>query len=202
VSAPRGASPTASRRAWLSLILVAAIGAALYVGLPQIAGLDETWGRLSEGDPWWLAAALLFELGSYAGYVVLFRGVFAGADPPVGWRDSYDITMAGVAATRLLATAGLGGIALTGWALSRSGMARRELVSGLTTFYVALYGVFMLALVLVGGRAAHRTPPRSRAVRRDRGTRGIRRGGDRRRARHRAAPAGPRAARAGAPAGP
>jgi len=150
LSALAAAPPTAARRAWLSLIVVAAIGAALYVGLPQVAGLDETWGRLSEGDPWWLAAALLFELGSYAGYVALFRGVFAEADPPVGWRDSYDITMAGVAATRLLATAGLGGIALTGWALSRSGMARRELVSGLTTFYVALYGVFMLALVLVG----------------------------------------------------
>jgi putative heme transporter len=147
VSAASGAPHKRAHRAWLSLILFAAIGAALYVGLPQVAGLDETWGRLSEGDPWWLALALVFEVGSYAGYVVLFRGVFAGA---VGWRDSYDITMAGVAATRLLATAGLGGIALTGWALSGAGMARRELASGLTTFYVALYGVFMVALVLVG----------------------------------------------------
>jgi putative heme transporter len=140
----------AARRAWLSLIVVAAIGAVLYVGLPEVAGLDETWGRLSEGDPWWLIAALLFEIASYTGYVVLFRGVFADAEPPIGWRDSYDITMAGVAATRLLATAGLGGIALTGWALSRLGMARHELTRGLTTFYVALYGVFMLSLVLVG----------------------------------------------------
>ena len=150
MSALAAAPPTAARRAWLSLAVVAAIGAALYVGLPQVAGLDETRGRLSEGDPWWLVAALLFELGSYAGYVVLFRGVFAGGDPPIGWRDSYDITMAGVAATRLLATAGLGGIALTAWALSRSGMDRRDLTRGLTTFYVALYGVFMLALVLAG----------------------------------------------------
>jgi uncharacterized membrane protein YbhN (UPF0104 family) len=150
VSASRGARPRAARRVWLSLIFVAAIAIALYVGLPQIAGLDETWGRLSEGDPWWLAAALVFELGSYAGYVVLFRGVFAEADPPISWRDSYDITMAGVAATRLFAAAGVGGIALTGWALSRLGMGRRALASGLTTFYVALYGVFMLALVIVG----------------------------------------------------
>lgn len=150
MSALAAAPPTAAGRAWLSLAVVAAIGAALYVGLPQVAGLDETWGRLSEGDPWWLVAALLFELGSYAGYVVLFRGVFAGGGPPIGWRDSYDITMAGVAATRLLATAGVGGIALTAWALSRSGMDRRDLTRGLTTFYVALYGVFMLALVLAG----------------------------------------------------
>jgi uncharacterized membrane protein YbhN (UPF0104 family) len=147
VSASTGAAHPTARRAGLYLVFVAAIGVGLYVGLPQVAGLDETWGRLSEGDPWWLALALVFEVASYAGYVVLFRGVFAGA---VGWRDSYDITMAGVAATRLFAAAGLGGIALTGWALARLGMERRELASGLTTFYVALYGVFMLALVLVG----------------------------------------------------
>jgi uncharacterized membrane protein YbhN (UPF0104 family) len=146
-----GATPaTAARRAWLSLAVLAVLGAALYVGLPEVAGLDETWGRLAEGDPWWLGAALVFELGSYASYVVFFRGVFARGRAAIGWRDSYDITMAGVAATRLFATAGVGGIALTAWALARAGMARRELTSGLTTFYVALYGVFMLSLVLIG----------------------------------------------------
>jgi len=150
VSALAAAPHPAARRAWLSLIVVVAIGAALYVGLPQVAGLDETWGRLSEGDPWWLIAALLFEIASYTGYVVLFRGVFADAEPPIGWRDSYDITMAGVAATRLFATAGLGGIALTGWALARSGMGRGAVVRGLSTFLAALYGVYMLALMLVG----------------------------------------------------
>ena len=146
----RGAPATAARRAWLSLAVLAVIGGALYVGLPEVAGLDDTWSLLSEGDPWWLAAALLFELGSYAAYVGFFRGVFARGPVAIGWRDSYDITMAGVAATRLLATAGLGGIALTGWALARAGMGRRELTRGLTTFYVALYGVFMLSLVIVG----------------------------------------------------
>ena len=38
--------------------------------------------------------------------------------------ESYQITMAGLAATRLFATAGAGGIALTAWALRRSGMER------------------------------------------------------------------------------
>ena len=146
-----GARAMGARRAWLSILVVATVGAALYVGLPQLAGLDETWGRLSNGDPLWLIAALGFEVASYAGYVVLFRGVFARGGSRLGWRASYDITMAGVAATRLLALAGLGGIALTGWALSRAGMPRAELARRLTTFYVALYGVFMVALVVVGG---------------------------------------------------
>jgi uncharacterized membrane protein YbhN (UPF0104 family) len=120
------------------------------VGLPQLAGLDDTWGRLSEGDPWWLGLAVVLESGSYAGYVLLFRRVFVRPGSPIGWRECYAITMAGVAATRLFAAAGIGGIALTGWALTRAGMDRRSLVKGLTTFYVVLYGVYMVALLLVG----------------------------------------------------
>jgi putative heme transporter len=131
-------------------LLVLALAGGLYVGLPRIAGLDETWGRLARGDPWWLAAAAFLEAGSYGGYVVLFRGIFVRPGLSLGWRASYQITMAGVAATRVFAAAGAGGIALTAWAMSRSGMGRGELVRGLTTFYVALYSVFMAALV-VGG---------------------------------------------------
>jgi hypothetical protein len=51
LSTMSGASATVARRVWLPLLMVAGIGAALYIGLPQIAGLDETWGRLSDGDP-------------------------------------------------------------------------------------------------------------------------------------------------------
>jgi uncharacterized membrane protein YbhN (UPF0104 family) len=138
------------RRAVWSAVAIAIVIVALYGGLPQIAGLDETWGRLSEGDPWWLALALAMEAASYGGYVLLFRGVLVQPGSRIGWRESYEITLAGVAATRLLATGGLGGIALTGWALDRSGMRRAEVLQRLTTFYVALYGVYMLALVLGG----------------------------------------------------
>ena len=148
----RGSHPSSdhTRRTLLSLAVAIAVAALLYAGLPRIAGLEETWGRLERGDPWWLALAALLEAGSYAGYVVLFRGVFVRPGSRFGWRESYLITMAGVAATRLLAAGGAGGIALMGWVLSRSGMARREVVAGLTTFFVALYSVFMGAL-LVGG---------------------------------------------------
>ena len=127
-----------------------AVVAALYVGLPKIAGLDETWGLLAKGDPWWFVVALVLEAASYGGYVVIFRGVFVGPGSPIGWRESYEITMSGVAATRLFAAGGAGGIALTGWALRRSGMGRRAVLRGLTTFLVALYGVYMVALVGVG----------------------------------------------------
>ncbi len=141
--------PTAHRLGWWALALAVAL-LALYVALPRIAGLDETWGLLRDGDPWWLAAAAAFEVCSYGCYVVAFRRILAGDGARIGWRETYDITMAGVAATRLLATAGAGGIALTAWALSRSGMDRRVVASRLTTFYVVLYGLYMVALVVVG----------------------------------------------------
>jgi uncharacterized protein (TIRG00374 family) len=120
--------------------------AALYLALPAIAGLDETWRLLKHGDAWWLGLGVVLELGSYAGYVLLFHRVFDRID----LRRSLEITLAGVAATRLLATAGAGGVALTAWALRRSGMGRSAVASGITTFLVALYSVYMVALVVFG----------------------------------------------------
>ena len=64
----------------------------------------------------------MLELLSFAGYVWLFRTVFVRGDTRIDWRESYQITMAGLAATRLFAAAGAGGVALTAWALRRSGM--------------------------------------------------------------------------------
>jgi putative heme transporter len=133
----------------LAASLVAVI-ALLYVALPTVAGLDKTWTRLASGDPIWLFAALLLELLSFASYVVFFRAVFAGPPAWIDWLVSYRITMAGVVATRLLAVAGAGGIALTAWALQRIGLAVRELTVRMAAFYVLLYGVYMGAL-LIGG---------------------------------------------------
>ncbi|HEX6712756.1 MAG TPA: lysylphosphatidylglycerol synthase transmembrane domain-containing protein [Thermoleophilaceae bacterium] len=129
---------------------MAAVAALLYFGIPRLAGLDETWGRMSSGDPLWLCAAALLEVASYAAYVWTFHRLLARPGSRIGWRESYDISLAGVAASRVFATAGAGGIALSVWALERSGMDRRLVVSRLTTFYVLLYGFFMASLVVVG----------------------------------------------------
>ena len=43
----------------------------------------------------------------------MFRGAFPRPGRPMGWRISAQITIAGGAATKILATAGAGGIALT-----------------------------------------------------------------------------------------
>jgi uncharacterized membrane protein YbhN (UPF0104 family) len=149
---PRGqlaAAPGGRRLALLALAVAAAL-AGLYLLLPAIAGLDNTWNRLARGDPWWLSVALGLELLSFASYVVFFRAVFAVGSGEIGWLVSYRITMAGVAATRLLATAGAGGVVLTVWALEKRGMRGREVAVRMSTFLALLYAVFMMALVIVG----------------------------------------------------
>src|ERR1700683_2051667 len=98
----------------------------LYFVLPKLAGVGTTLHHLEDGDGWWIAFGVVLELLSFAGYVVLFRAVFVtrrSRPPrllhppgPIGWSESYQITMAGLAATRLFATAGAGGVGPAPWA--------------------------------------------------------------------------------------
>jgi uncharacterized protein (TIRG00374 family) len=138
------------RGALLFGLFVLSAVAFLYFVLPKLTGLKDTWSRLDTGDPIWLAAGVLFECVSFAGYVWLFQTIFVRGRSKIGWKASYQITMAGVAATRLFAAAGAGGIALTAWALRRSGMERRIVACRMVAFIVLLYTVYALALVLVG----------------------------------------------------
>jgi uncharacterized protein (TIRG00374 family) len=133
----------------LSGFLVASL-AALYFLLPQIAGLDDTWNRISDGRPEWTAAALALTVGMFAGYVAMFRGVFLRAGSRIGWAASYQITMAGLAASRLFAAGGAGGLVLTAWALRRSGMRRRMVADKTISFLVLTYLPYASAVVVCG----------------------------------------------------
>ncbi|HKH79295.1 MAG TPA: flippase-like domain-containing protein [Solirubrobacteraceae bacterium] len=129
----------------------------LYFVLPKLAGVGTTLHHIENGDGWWIAIGVVLELLSFAGYVVLFRAVFVGKRPrrprppgPIGWNESYQITMAGLLATRLFATAGAGGIALTAWALRRSGMEARLVACRMVAFVVLLYVVYAGSVLLDG----------------------------------------------------
>ena len=131
-------------------LFVAAAIAFMYVVLPQIGGLNKTWQRLDEGDGNWLLLAGLFEVGSFAGYILLLKVVVPSNKDRFNWSTAYLVTMAGVAATRLFAAAGAGGIALTFWAIRRTGVRRREVAVRLSAFMVCLYSVFMVSVVIAG----------------------------------------------------
>ncbi len=125
--------------------------AALYFLLPQIAGLDDTWNRINEGRPEWTAAALLLTFGMFAGYVAMFRGVYMRAGTErIGWRASYQITLAGLAASRIFAAGGAGGLVLTAWALRRAGLRKRDVADRTLSFLILTYFPYVLALFVCG----------------------------------------------------
>jgi uncharacterized protein (TIRG00374 family) len=138
------------RRLLASGLFVISAVAFLYLVLPRLLGLQETWNRIQNGNGWWLALGVALEVCSFLGYVALFRAVFVRGDSPIDWRESYEITMAGLAATRLFASAGAGGIALTAWAVRRSGLPARTVACRMIAFMALLYGVYMGTLVVDG----------------------------------------------------
>jgi uncharacterized protein (TIRG00374 family) len=135
----------------LAGFLVASL-AALYYLLPQLAGLDDTWHRIENGSPYWMFLALLFTAGMFGGYVMMFRGVFVRAKggARIGWRESYQITMAGLAASRVFAAGGAGGLVLTAWALRRSGMRKRRVADTTMSFLILTYFPYVTALIVCG----------------------------------------------------
>ncbi len=138
------------KRVLVSGVFVVSIVAFLYFVLPKVLGLQETWNRIQRGNVWWLGLGVALELCSFCGYVALFRAVFVRGESRIDWRESYQITMAGLAATRLFASAGAGGLALTAWALRRSGMQARMAACRLIAFIALLYAVYMAAVVIDG----------------------------------------------------
>jgi uncharacterized membrane protein YbhN (UPF0104 family) len=147
-------SPLTARVTRRQLVLLGASAVVVVAGLvvlaPALAGLPDVWRRIAHGDPWWLALALVLEALSFVGHIVLFRAVSLDGSGRVGMRASTEITLAGHMATRLFASGGAGGIALTAWALKKSGMEARDVAARMTTFLVLLYAVYMGALIFGG----------------------------------------------------
>jgi uncharacterized membrane protein YbhN (UPF0104 family) len=143
------------RKVLSGLLLVLLLIVAIYVLFPKVLGLDEAVEKLDEGTWYWVVVAVAFSIAGFAAYVALFRGVLGGIrDDEVrrrlDLRASYQITMAGLAATRIFSAAGAGGIALTYWALRRAGMPRRRSACRMVAFLVLMYSVYTAALVVFG----------------------------------------------------
>ena len=131
-------------------IAVVLLFVAIYVLIPRLFDLQDAMSRIGDGDPVWIAVGLLCCVGMFAAYVALFRGIVGEDVIHLEWRESYEITMAGLAATRLFSAGGAGGIVLTYWALRKAGMERRRAACRMLAFLVLLYSVYLLALVVFG----------------------------------------------------
>jgi putative heme transporter len=131
-------------------VAVVLLFVAIYVLIPKLFDLQDAIAKIGEGEPLWIALGVAFCVLSFAAYVALFRGVVGERVIHLEWSESYQITMAGLAATRLFSAGGAGGILLTYWALRKAGMERRQAASRMLAFLVVLYSIYLLALVVFG----------------------------------------------------
>lgn len=143
----------ARRAALPATLAVVAVVAFVVAGGPLQAFADAL-GRAIDADPRWIAAAVVFELLSFAGYVALLWLVGRRATRRLGLRESAEVTLGGAAATRLLPTGGVGGAALTIWAFRRAGLDGQAATRTLLAFLFVLYSVFLSSIAVAGGLLA------------------------------------------------
>jgi uncharacterized membrane protein YbhN (UPF0104 family) len=139
-----------ARRAALPAAAVAAAAAVVLAAGKPTQAFADALERAVHADARWVALAAVFELLSFAGYVALLWLVAGRATPRMGIRESAEVTLGGAAATRLVPTGGVGGAALTLWALRRTGLDHRGAGRTLLTFLVLLYAVFLGAIAVAG----------------------------------------------------
>ncbi|MFL5885296.1 MAG: YbhN family protein [Thermoleophilaceae bacterium] len=130
---------------------VAVVAVVAITALPgAYHAVSDGFARLGSADGRWIALALGLEALSFLGHIILFRTVFLDKSSRVDFAASYEITMAGHAATRVFGAAGAGGIAVTVWALRRAGLAARTIAARMAGFLVLLYSFYAIAVALVG----------------------------------------------------
>jgi uncharacterized membrane protein YbhN (UPF0104 family) len=125
----------------VGLGVLTVVGIALLVG--RLEGYSRFLDELRDAEPVWLAVCLGAEALSFVGYAIAFRAVVRARGGPVLDRLTTVVVVLGtVAATRLLAAAGAGGLAFTYWVLRRAGLSRHEAIVRVLALNVVLYAVF------------------------------------------------------------
>lgn len=139
-----------TRRLLQTLVVVLVLLVSIYFLFPKLVGLGGAMSKLGDAEPVWIGVAIGFNILAYATYIALFKAVVGGDALRLRWRETYEINMAGVAATLLFSAGGAGGIALTYWALRKAGMARRDVARRMVAFVTLHYAFYPIALIVFG----------------------------------------------------
>jgi uncharacterized protein (TIRG00374 family) len=138
------------RRLIQTTVLVFVLLVGIYFLFPKLVGLGNALGKLDDADPLWIAIAIAFNLLAFVAYIALFKAVVGGDALRLTWLETYEINMAGLAATLLFSAAGAGGIVLTFWALRKAGMRRHDVARRMVAFLTLHYIFYPVALILFG----------------------------------------------------
>lgn len=128
----------------------------LYLLLPRLVGTRDAFGLLTKANYGLLAVALLAEVGSFLGYGLLTRFVFARLQAKLSLGLILRINLAGFAASRLFSIGGIGGFVVTYQALAKRGVPRSIAVVAVAAqqffIYIVLWAIFFAALVYLSTR--------------------------------------------------
>jgi uncharacterized membrane protein YbhN (UPF0104 family) len=112
--------------------------------VPALAGVP---ARLVEGCGDWIVTAGVLEVLSIAGFVVIFKLVFAA---PVGWRGSISAGLRALAATTLLPAGGVIGPTMGAWSASEKRPSLAQLARATVVFVILTSAPAAFALAALG----------------------------------------------------
>ncbi len=139
-----------TRRLVQTMVLIVVLLVGIYFLFPKLVGLGDAMSKLGDADPLWIGIAIGFNVVAFATYIALFKAVVGGRALRLTWLETYEINMAGVAATLLFSAGGAGGIALTYWSLRKAGMRRRDVARRMVAFISLHYAFYPIALIICG----------------------------------------------------
>jgi len=131
------------RNSIISLAVFFGLVAALLLGVP---GLKSAGDHISDAKPAWVAAAVLMELLSCVGYVVLFDLVFGR----LGRSISSRLSLSELAVNSVVSVSGLAGIALGAWVLRSKGFSVERIAKRSVLIFVLTSAVNVGAVILIG----------------------------------------------------
>src|SRR3954466_11532671 len=130
-----------------SLLVLAGIVLVVVALIVLVPGLGSLRDRFAGAQPEWIAVAALLQLGSCAGYVLVFRGVFCRR---MSWRTSTEIGLSELAANSVLSVGGAGGLALGAWILRRGGLPSAYIARRTVAFFL-LTSLATMSFLAIGG---------------------------------------------------
>jgi uncharacterized membrane protein YbhN (UPF0104 family) len=150
------------RRVALVVAATVLLAFGVAVLIAKAAGFGKVRAATEGADSTWFFVCFLAEVASFAAYAVVVREALRRDGGPIAsFRLSLHVTLASLGATRLVAAAGAGGLAVTYWSFRRARLSFQDAfvrVLGLNTlvylvFALGAWVAALLALVHVFGRA-------------------------------------------------
>ncbi len=135
-----------SRKLRNSIIGLAVFFALVVALLLAVPGLRSAGERITDANGGWLAAAIVLELLSCAGYVVLFELVFGRVSGHIGSR----LPLSELAVNSVVSVSGMGGIALGAWVLRSKGVSVERIAKRSVLIFLLTSAVNVAAVALIG----------------------------------------------------